>query len=170
MQLRNSTDIPDALIREIIRFVVPHGVTNYGVRVAEGSHSFRGRASPEGSGGRVRIWIGPALVFPLRGYGNTGLRTRREARFTMWYKEGRLHHTTTRRVLTNAPRGGYLPRPALGSRVEALVYVIAHELRHLWQGVVPRGHRVWGARGQYSERDADAYAIRMLRAWRRRES
>ena len=34
---------------------------------------------------------------------------------------------------------------------------------------IPRGRRVWGARGQFSERDADAYAIRMLRAWRRRD-
>lgn len=65
-------------------------------------------------------------------------------------------------------RGGYLPMPAIGSRMEWLVYLAAHELRHLWQARVPRGRRVWGARGQFSERDADAYAIRMLRAWRRR--
>ncbi len=45
--------------------------------------------------------------------------------------------------------------------------VTAHELRHLWQAQHPKGWRVWGSRGQYSERDADAYAIRMLRAWRR---
>lgn len=37
------------------------------------------------------------------------------------------------------------------------------------QARVPKGRRVWGARGQFSERDADAYAIRTLRAWRRRE-
>jgi hypothetical protein len=52
---------------------------------------------------------------------------------------------------------------------EALVYVMAHELRHLWQALHPKGYRVWGARGQMSERDTDAYGLRMLRAWRRGE-
>ena len=27
---------------------------------------------------------------------------------------------------------------------------------------------VWGSRGRYSERDADAYAVRKLREWRRK--
>jgi hypothetical protein len=65
-------------------------------------------------------------------------------------------------------RGGYLGVPPLMCRLEALVFIAAHELRHLWHYRVPRGRRVWGARGQFSERDADAYALRMLRAWRRR--
>lgn len=64
--------------------------------------------------------------------------------------------------------GGYLPC-TWGNRREALLYVVAHELRHLWQARVPRGRRVWGARGQFSERDADAWALRMLRRYRRGE-
>lgn len=64
--------------------------------------------------------------------------------------------------------GAHLPDPWVADRTEALVFVAAHELRHLWQAIVPRGRRVWGARGQYSERDCDAYALKMLRAWRRR--
>ncbi len=64
------------------------------------------------------------------------------------------------------PRKAYLGWPP-HTRIEALVLILAHELRHSWQSKVPRGYRVWGARGQYSERDCDAYAIRMLRAWRR---
>lgn len=51
---------------------------------------------------------------------------------------------------------------------EVLVFIMAHELRHLWQLKHPRGYRVWGAKGQYSERDADAYAIHKLREWRRK--
>lgn len=51
---------------------------------------------------------------------------------------------------------------------EVLVFIIAHELRHLWQMKHPRGYRVWGAKGQYSERDADAYALHKLREWRRK--
>jgi hypothetical protein len=62
-------------------------------------------------------------------------------------------------------RGAYLPH-TYGSRIEAFLFVLAHELRHLWQTAHKRG-RVWGSRGRYSERDADAYALRMLRAFRR---
>jgi hypothetical protein len=62
---------------------------------------------------------------------------------------------------------GYL-KMDIGSRREALVVLLAHELRHLWQAKHSRG-MVWGARGRYSERDADAYALRMLRAYRRGE-
>lgn len=68
------------------------------------------------------------------------------------------------------PHGGYLGSPWLANRMEALVFLMAHELRHCWQSKIKRGRRVWGSRGQYSERDADAYALRMLRAWRRRGS
>jgi hypothetical protein len=57
----------------------------------------------------------------------------------------------------------------LYSLAEAAVFVVAHELRHLWQAKVKRGWRVWGAKGQFSERDADAYAIQMVRRYRRGE-
>lgn len=51
---------------------------------------------------------------------------------------------------------------------ECLVYVIGHELRHVWQGKHRKGWRVWGAKGRYSERDACAYGIHMMREWRRK--
>jgi hypothetical protein len=70
-----------------------------------------------------------------------------------------------RRRVMKPRRPGYLPHD-YGSRVEALVFIMAHELRHLWQANHLRG-KVWGARGRFSERDADAYAIRMLRKFRR---
>lgn len=61
--------------------------------------------------------------------------------------------------------GGYLWGFSLGSLEESIAYVIAHELRHLWQ----RGHKptTWGSRGRYSERDADAFALAFLRHARR---
>jgi hypothetical protein len=67
----------------------------------------------------------------------------------------------------NKSAGGYIDCLVL-SREEALVHILAHEIRHLWQ----RNHsgkrgKVWGARGQFSDRDADAYAIRKMREWRR---
>jgi len=44
---------------------------------------------------------------------------------------------------------------------EACVYVLAHELRHLYQAEA--GMRM---RNDPKERDADAYAVRCLRRWR----
>ena len=69
-------------------------------------------------------------------------------------------------VSYNIDTGGYIDHILL-SREEAVVHVIAHELRHLWQAKVKKGYRVWGTRGQFSDRDADAFAIRKTREWRR---
>jgi hypothetical protein len=66
--------------------------------------------------------------------------------------------------------GGYIDSLIL-SREEALVHVLAHELRHFWQCNHPsKRSKVWGARGRFSDRDADAYAIRKTREWRRQHS
>ena len=61
----------------------------------------------------------------------------------------------------------------LGDRTEALVYILAHEFRHMHQqhgyavhSSFPVG-RVKNARGRYSEVCTEAYTIHMLRAWRR---
>lgn len=57
----------------------------------------------------------------------------------------------------------------LASLAERVVYIAAHELRHMWQHKARnKAGYVWGARGRYSEIDADSYAIKMLRRWRRR--
>lgn len=61
--------------------------------------------------------------------------------------------------------GGYISQLIL-SREESLISVIAHELRHLWQVNHKKG-RVWGSRGQFSDRDVDYYAINRIKAWRR---
>lgn len=143
MRITNTTTFDRELIAEIARFVCPPGVTGYDVHVGHmAGSSYKGVAYPEGHGSHGR-----ACWFVKLHLGKT----------MKFPKPPRLPH-----------RAGYLPTPWLADRTEVLVYLAAHELRHLWQGKVPRGRRVWGARGQYSERDADAYAIRMLRAWRRR--
>ncbi len=63
--------------------------------------------------------------------------------------------------------GAYLTH-TIGSRMEALVQILAHEIRHVWRCDHQNG-KVWGSRGKYSERDADAFGIRMLRKFRRGE-
>ena len=69
-------------------------------------------------------------------------------------------------VLQKGSRRAYVPFDQY-TQEEAILHLLSHEMRHLWQARVPKGWRVWGSRGQYSERDCDAYAIRVVRHWRR---
>jgi hypothetical protein len=66
---------------------------------------------------------------------------------------------------------GYLPHLILDS-TECLIGILAHELCRAWQQehkYKRKGWRrkVWGARGVYSDRECDAYAIRKVREYRR---
>lgn len=71
----------------------------------------------------------------------------------------------TRYQLKYAPGA---PELVEGSIDEAVLYVLAHEVRHIIQARYARPRdRVWGTRGQYSERDAEAFGLRVLRRWRR---
>lgn len=68
-------------------------------------------------------------------------------------------------------RQGYLPHLILDS-TECLIGLLAHEFCHAWQHEHKcnrKGWRrkVWGARGIYSERECDAYAMRQIRKYRR---
>lgn len=143
MRLKNYTDIDSEIIRALIRAVCPPGVHGFDVRVSNlKGIGGRGRAYHEGSGYHDRAC--PFIVVSIA-------RTEELARHVSFGREGK----------------GYLGGHAIGSRIECLVWLLAHELRHLWQAKVPRGRRVWGARGQFSERDADAWALQMLRRFRR---
>ena len=138
-RLRNTTPIPAWLVKEVEQFVMPPG----GV----GAYDLELRNTDGLWGGRA-------------------------------YMNGSAYHTTNRRFVVvrvgswRSPNieqhgNGYLPMPAMANRLEILVFILAHELRHLWQRRVPKSRRVWGARGQFSERDADAWALHCLRRWRR---
>ena len=142
MRLKNTcTLFDDDLVRRVIAFVKPSGVAGFNVNVKNsGSPGACGRAYVSGCSHGSN---GGRVLVVCR-LGKTVFPYRYEPR-----------------------RGGYLPWRVF-SYEELLVHIMAHELRHHWQTLVPRGWRVWGARGRYSERDADAYAIRMVRAWRRR--
>ena len=146
MRLRNHTDIPDDLVRDIIRAVRPAGIGGFDVRIS--NHAGKGgagRAYTRGSA--YHDTADPFLVVRIA-------RTDANARY-----------------ITRV-RGAYLPM-AIGSRLECLVVILAHELRHLWQSncghFSTRRGMVYGSRGRMSERDADAYALQMLRRYRRME-
>jgi len=162
MRLVNHTNISDKKIREIIKFVRPNGISNFDVRISNSKSLFAGRAYHNGSSYHDR-WTTQFIVvritkdessFPYKVSHSKGERK-------VIHFDGQKQWTTYKKITSK----GYLNYLLL-SREEALVSVIAHELRHIWQSKIKNGHRVWGARGQYSERDADAYAIRMTRAWR----
>lgn len=148
MRLKNYTDISDDQIRSIIRAVRPSGISNFDVRVSNygvgrylrGKNGCVGRAYSGGSGYHDR-----AVPFVVV----------------------RLSPKCSWRPIIQQARGGYLPS-VWGTRIEALLWVLAHELRHLWQAKHTRG-KVYGAKGRFSERDADAYALQMLRRFRRGE-
>jgi hypothetical protein len=139
-RLRNTTDIPDWLVKSVEEFVMPPGgVGAYDIELRNSGGRFAGAAYHKGSG--YHTTARPFIVLRV----GSGFPCGPRIKF----------------------RPGYLPTPALASKVEAMVYVYAHELRHLWQARVKKGRRVWGARGQFSERDADAWGIHCLRRWRR---
>ena len=145
MRLKNHTDIPTEEIRRLIAAVRPNGISNFDVRISNYvGRRGRGRAYAQGSGYHDKAC--PFIVVSIA-------KTEDKARDL---GEGR--------------SGGYL-QYALGSRREVLVAILAHELRHLWQGAGQGKRRgmVYGARGRMSERDADAYALQMLRRYRRGE-
>lgn len=146
MKLENTNrHFTDKQIKEIIRFVKPSNVSRFTIHVKNsklnhwGGYCYtHGCSYGPSQGPLITVRVGPH--HNLRPFG-------RQA-----------HHVPGRK--------GYLPFTVF-SHEELMVHIIAHELRHLWQKKIKRGYRVWGARGQYSERDADAYAIRMTRKWRR---
>ncbi len=71
-----------------------------------------------------------------------------------------------KKVYVGSVGNGYLPWYA-ATFEEAVMALVAHEIFHVHQALNPRCHRVWGARGQQSERACDAYAIQKMREWRR---
>jgi hypothetical protein len=163
MRLRNTSGLPDQLVREVIRFVRPAGISKFDIMVKRSDKVFGGMSYSQGSGYHmtadpfVTVRVGDAEKFPFFVRGD---RADHPGGAVTTYFDGRPAK------VSKPQTKGYLTVGWLFGRTEALVMVMAHELRHQWQRTHSRG-RVWGARGKFSERDADAYAIRMLRAWRR---
>lgn len=142
MRIKNYTDIPSETIREIIRFVRPPGISGFDVRISNSKHLFAGRAYYQGCG--LHDTANPFIIVRI---------TRNEKMFPYSVPK---------------KKGGYLPCELL-SRIEAIVLVVSHELRHLWQDKYPHSKRLGGGRGKFSELDADTYAIEKLKLWREKE-
>lgn len=167
MILKNYTNISDARIREIIQHLRPNGISKFDVRISNSKTCiFRGCCYYNGAGchdtGNPFIIIRITKheeAFPYFARYIPQIRTHTRINLKTLKSESVSYSTGT---------GGYIDHLLL-SREEAIVHVCAHELRHLWQKEHKRG-RVWGARGRFSDRDADAYAIRKTREWRRQQN
>lgn len=168
MKLVNQTDFNDALVRQIIRFVRPPGISNFTVTI----HTTK--RDP---------WRGLALVSEkvLCKDGSSFNRLSKDPLITIHVPRGAGHAVpfTKPDQWYGIPQLGYL-HSVVFSAEENLVHLLAHELRHLWQArnprhlwlaIIRRGRKVWGDTcGQFRERDACAYGIHKTRAWRRRGS
>lgn len=147
MRIVNYTKMDTAWLRAAIAAVKPSGVANFDIVFKNTKiNGARGYAYAYGSDYHTHNGRSASNV-PL-----ITIRINTASQFPVRWSE----------------RNGYLGI-ATYTLEEVAIVMIAHEMRHLWQRKVPRGHRVWGARGQYSERDADAYALRMVRQYRRGE-
>lgn len=151
MQITNTTNIPTKTIREIIQFVKPNGVTKYDVMVKNSSSAWAGRAYYQGSS--FHHTSNHFIVVRIGGDKHFPIKRLR-------YKG----HKTS-------------PTYWINSRIEALVMLLAHELRHLWQyGQYKKRHKVKskrgyykGVRGYFSEVDAELFTYEKLKAWRAKQ-
>jgi hypothetical protein len=145
--------MPDAVLRSIIRFVRPPGVTGFKIAFRNCSYGYRGVAYC--TRGSRAAEAAPGTVHRAKPTPYVLINVYRRAQEVKWrcpYKWMGTDDGLDVRAYSNT---------------EAVVFLVAYELRHLWQARIKRGSRVWGARGRYSERDADAHGLRMLRKWRR---
>lgn len=138
MKLHNTTKIDNDVIRALVRFAKPADVSNFDLGIKNTPQTMAGTAYHDGCA--YHATSAPLVI----------CRIGKPAHFPHHLRGGK----------------GYLPF-FVWNQTEGLLFLLAHELRHLWQDKHPRGYRVWGARGQFSERDADAYAIRKVREWRK---
>lgn len=186
-RLRNSSGIPDALVKRIIDWIADDlGIAGFDVECRSRKYGhIVGRAYTKGSGYHssprpfVVLRLGPEQkdVFktvPWDGRNNCRQGTKDPDGKVTWTMR-----VPSGKKVANWP---YLSHPyqyaqhkgrrvLLATRIEGMVYLAAHELRHLWQST-RKSHRGYfhGARGKFSEVDTEAYALHMLRAWRKLEA
>lgn len=165
MKITNTTNLDNELIRDIIRFVRPSGITNFDVMIKNsGDRHIAGRAYVSGKCSYhatnspfvvCRIPTGKDKVIH-------GFKGSRDNPVT-WIEKHYPQRLFTYQI-------GHLKgkRYYIANRTEALVYVISHELRHLWQGKAKNKAGYYPkSKGRYSEIDTEGYAITMLRKWRK---
>ncbi len=140
MKLKNTTNVPESLLREVIRFVCPSSVTNFSIWFKR-------------AGGGKRVFFAGTAYWT---------RWHVVCRIPKWAKLDKPYTGAG----TFRKGQGYRPWVCV-TYEESLVAIVAHELNHLHQKLNPRLYRRTPyARGQFSELDCDTYANQMILAWR----
>lgn len=140
MKLLNTSYLSDRMVLRVLRFVRP-------------KRRKKGERNPQPSKLLVRCTSKETFI---------GSAEPDSGKIRVW-----LGRRTRFPFLRRRMAGGYAT-VRLVDPIEALVYVLAHEWRHLWQLANSDLPRLNGGRGVFSEVDADAYAIGRLEAWRKR--
>lgn len=175
MKIRNTTNIADERLREIIDFVKPNHLptSTFTVKLTNSSSDIGsgGKCYGSGTGYTNRPTIIVNLSPNEKGY--PYWRTYKyRIKKTSWQqpnkKTGELEEWYGREYIHDPTKKSPYIDHLVMSREESLVNTLAHEFRHFWQ-CNHKGKRgkVWGARGRISEKDASAYGIRKAREWRR---
>jgi len=150
--LTNRSSFPDDIVKDVIRFTRPRGSGHSDIVVRESvgwkyanAYFYQGgkatftRTNPSSGGSRI-----------------TGMSDTIEAKVPGNFEPFVGHHL----------KGG--PAFDFRSKLDVLVYEIAHEQRHLWQSRKRnRTDYLCADKERMSELDADLWAEKMLAAWRR---
>jgi len=141
MRLRNTTNFDINLIREIIRFVRPPGIKRFDVWVKNSRSGFSGRAYCYGTSYHDHGRMCPYIAVRV------GDNKFPFTHSYPWLKNG--------------------PNITFENKEDILVYLLAHELRHLWQAKTKnrRGYAN-GSKGKFSEIDCEMYSKEMLEKWK----
>ena len=180
VRLRNSTSIPDETVRRVVDWIAADlGIAGFDVECRNSEHHYGGKAYSSGSG--YHSTARPFVVLRLGESSRDGWQSTHPSGakyFSRLQRLARPAHEYGEPVKVSIRRYPFLLTPyqygqhkgrkvPIASRLEMLVYLAAHELRHIWQSggkkrTARRGY-YHGSRGRFSEIDTEAYALHMLR-------
>jgi hypothetical protein len=182
MRLVNKTNFPEDRIREIIQFVKPNNLPTAVFDVKIGNGGGGGHFQPSAKRPLIFATINNHSKFPFNRHDAENGETRKITlnyekyntkkekweQWHVWRYVGISKAYLKRKGIKNKNRFGVHLKHLVLDQTEELVDTLAHEFRHFWQSnhKTKRG-KVKGSRGQYSEKDADAYAIKKVREWRK---
>jgi hypothetical protein len=182
LKLENTTGFKADVIRQVVRFCIPKNLkADFTLRVTGRSRVVEHGTVKQGE----QPPAGAKIVKPKS---HQVVATGHQ----LWERKGgscvgRYYHTTPPHIIVRVSETGWpaIIKPYqyqqnkgkehfIASRLEGLVYLMAHELRHLGQQygryqkayLFPLGY-AHNSRGVFSEVDTEAYAIHTLRRWRK---
>lgn len=191
-RLRNSTKLPDTLVREVVEWIADElGISGFDVECRNlGGRGFAGTAYVKGCGyhSSHRPFVVLRIGTKETRFHQDTINSFTGAQVRHCGNLRQLKHLNPNLPITRTviPAWPFLSKPyqyaqhkgkryPIANATEALVYIAAHELRHLWQAARWSDKRkskplplAFGAKGKFSEIDTEAFAIHMLRAWRKR--